>query len=236
MHMRTATLILACLLLLPGLTTNAQKLQAEERNVSRFSGISISVPGEVYIVQGDQQKLVVEGTERVLNDLITEVSGGQLKIYLPRWRSFRSRDELNIYLVVTDLNSINLSGSARMYTEGLLKARDLSVSISGSGRIEFEELQAQNLSTAISGSGRLSLGNGGRIESHRISISGSGRMESGNTPADKVQVTISGSGGCTVNVADDLRVRISGSGNVYYTGNPLVDSHISGSGRLISAN
>jgi hypothetical protein len=234
--MRTATLIMACMFILPGLTANAQRLQAEERKVPRFSGISISVPGEVYIVQGDQQKLVVEGTPRVLEDLITEVSGGQLNVRLPRWRLFHSRDEINIYLVVTDLKNIQLSSSASVYTEGLLNAPDLSVSISGSGRIEIEELQTKNLKSTISGSGRLMLGKGGRIENHRISISGSGRLESGQIPADKVQVTISGSGRCSVNVADDLRVRISGSGNVYYSGNPLLDSHISGSGRLVSNN
>jgi hypothetical protein len=234
--MKTATLIMACILLLPGLTANGQRLQAEERKVPRFSGISISVPGEVHIVQGDQQKLVVEGTPRILEELVTEVKGGQLNVRLPKWRLFQSRDEINIYLVVTDLKNIQLSGSARMYTEGLLKAPDLSVSISGSGRIEIEELHTRNLKSAISGSGRLILGNGGRIENHRISISGSGRLDSGQIPADKVQVTMSGSGRCSVNAADDLRVRISGSGNVYYSGNPLLDSHISGSGRLISNN
>jgi hypothetical protein len=80
--MRKVLVTMACIFLFTGLTVKSQELLAEERKVQSFSGINISVPGEVYIVQGETQKLVVEGTGRVLDNLVTEVKGGQLKIYI----------------------------------------------------------------------------------------------------------------------------------------------------------
>lgn len=227
---------MACIFLFTGLAVKSQELLAEERKVQSFSGINISVPGEIYIVQGETQKLVVEGTGRVLDNLVTEVKGGQLKIYTPRRWNFRSRDVVNIYLVVTELNNLQLSGSARILTEGLLKTDDLSVGISGSGRIELEELETINLKAAVSGSGRLTIGSGAMIQNLQVSISGSGRIDSEHIPAGKVSARITGSGRCNVNAVEDLDVRISGSGRVAYTGSPLIRSHITGSGRLVNAN
>ena len=229
-------LFTACLLLFTDLTAGSRDLPAEERKVADFTGINVAVPAMVYLVQGDSQKLVVEGTDRVLDNLVTEVKNGELNIYLPgRW-SLRRNDKLNVYLVVTELNTLKLSGSGKIYGEGLIRAGDLSVAISGSGRIELEELNAENLSSVISGSGRFNIGGGNKIVKHKISISGSGRVESGSLQAAVVNARVTGSGRCQVNVTDNLEARITGSGRVVYTGNPLVDSKISGSGRVVNAN
>lgn len=234
--MKKLAVIMTCMLLFAGIAVKARELPAEERKVPHFSGINISVPAKVYIVQGESQKLVVEGTGRVLDNLITEVKGGRLSIHMPRRWNYRSRDVLNVYLVVTELNNLQLSGSGRILTEGLLSTDDLTVTITGSGRIELEELETVTLTSTVTGSGRLIIGHGGKIENHKIRISGSGIIESGRVPSGKVSANITGSGRCTVNASDDLNVSISGSGRVIYTGSPLISSHITGSGRLVNDN
>jgi hypothetical protein len=220
---------------LPALDLNSQDLQAEERAVAVFNGISITVPGEVYIIQGPTQRLILEGTERVIENLVTEVKRGKLIISAPpRW-NFRRNDQLKVYITVSELNSLEISGSASINTEGTLRSDNMAVTISGSGRIEFEELSADELTSVISGSGRVYVGSGTELTNQTIRISGSGRVESASVPAGKVNITISGSGRCYVYALADLHVRVSGSGRVVYTGTPLVDSRISGSGRIVSS-
>lgn len=214
----------------------AQELVTEERDVNEFNSISIAVSGDVFIKQGSEQKLVLEGSQRILNDLITEVRGGRLTVRMPSRWNFRRNDELTVYITVTELSELNLSGSAKVLVEDPLHAENISFNISGSGRVKIDELSANKLTTKVSGSGRLELGGNQKPESHQITVSGSGRVESSSLPVDKVRVNISGSGRCYVNVISDLDVRISGSGRVVYNGNPVVDSVISGSGRVTSAN
>ncbi len=226
----------SALLLLPGFISGGNGLTSEERKVSSFDGLAIAVPGEVYLVQGPAQKLVVEGTERVLENLITEVKNGQLTIRTPRRWNFRRGDELRVYITMPELKRISLSGSARVYAESPFRTDKLSVSISGSGRVEIEDFAANDLNVNISGSGRLKLGGSERLERSEIVISGSGRIESESLPAERVDATISGSGRCHVHVVSDLNIRISGSGRVIYTGTPLIDARISGSGRVVNAN
>ena len=226
----------SAMLLLPGFISAEKGLPSEERKVPAFDQLAISVPGEVYLVQGPSQRLIVEGTERVLENLITEVKNGQLTIRAPRRWNFRRSDHLRVYITMPELKRISLSGSANVYAEGPFRADKLSVRISGSGSVEIEDFAANDLNVNISGSGRLRLGGREKLERSEIVISGSGRIESGSLPAERVDATISGSGRCHVHVLSDLNIRISGSGRVIYTGAPLIDARITGSGRVVNAN
>lgn len=223
-------------LVLSGFNYYLQILPSEERRVPDFSGLSIAVPGEVFLVQGQTQKLVVEGTERVLDNLITEVRGGQLSIRMPNRWNFRRNDRLKVYVTMPEIKNLTLSGSARLNAESPVRAGNISITISGSGRVDIDDFAATDLSVTISGSGRINLGGTQNLEKSKIVISGSGRMESGSLPAENIDVNVSGSGTCRVHATSGLNVRISGSGRVIYTGNPLIDARISGSGRVVNAN
>jgi len=228
-------LIAAVCLLIAGGQANAQ-LQSEQRKVSEFTGLAVAVAGEVYLVQGARQEVVVEGTERVLSDLITEVRGGKLTIRMPSRWNFRRYDELKIYITMTEIDEISLSGSARLMAESPVAVENIKISISGSGRVEIDEFAASDLTASISGSGRLNLGGSRNLENCKIVISGSGRYDAMDLPAERVDARISGSGSCRVHALSGLIVRISGSGNVMYTGNPLIDARITGSGKIINNN
>ncbi len=218
-----------------GKTFAQRDLPVEERKVEHFNRISVAVPGNVYLVQGPEYRVIAEGTDRVLENLITEVKDGRLLIRTPsRWR-FRRTDELNVYITMPELEGITLSGSATVRVEEPLQAQKLSVIISGSGRVYIAELDAGELDVTVSGSGRLNIGSGQKLERSKIVISGSGRIEAADLPVGMMEALISGSGSCRVHVLSDLNVRISGSGRIIYSGNPVIDARISGSGRVVNA-
>ena len=209
---------------------------ADEIRVGPFNSISVAVAGEIYLKQGPEQRVIAEGSERVVENLVAEVKNGNLTLRMPpRWR-YRRGDELTVYITVPELNGVTLSGSASMFTEGPLKTRSMTVVISGSGRVNFEELNADQLDVTVSGSGRLNVGGGSRLEKSSIVISGSGRFDAPDVPVEKANAVITGSGSCRIHVLSDLNVRISGSGRVSYSGNPLIDARVTGSGRVVSAN
>jgi len=233
---RIIMLTAAAMLLLTGFTFSVCGQSSEERSVPDFDGLAVAVPGEIYLVQGPTPKLIVEGTDRVLEDLITEVRNGQLTIRLPNRWNFRRNDELTVYVTMPEIKNITMSGSARLFADTPVRADRITITISGSGRVEINDFAANDLTTTISGSGRLKLGGSHNLERSKIVISGSGRAEFENLPAEKVEATISGSGTCSVKAISDLNVRISGSGRVIYTGSPLIDAKITGSGRVVNAN
>ncbi|MFW5773321.1 MAG: head GIN domain-containing protein, partial [Tangfeifania sp.] len=225
-------LILFCsMLVLPALA------EKEIRDVSEFSKISLNVSGKLYLQQGDRQRVEIVAKSSTLEDIVTEVKGGELIIRFKNrnvfWRSFNP-GKIEIYVSVPEIEGLSVSGSGDIIADERINSRRMSLAVSGSGNIRLDDLRTDRVKSSISGSGGVFIGSGGMAEDFEASISGSGSVKAEDFEAENVKVHISGSGNCSIHAAETLNVRVAGSGSVYYSGNPQVDSSVSGSGRVRS--
>lgn len=226
--------LIASFLMVVSLTAFAQN--KETRDVQDFDEIVVRISGKVYIKQGNKNEVILEGDERSLERIETEVRGGRLSIGTSngrRWSSSRSTGRINVYITVKELNGVSVSGSGDIIGQSVFKSDDFSASISGSGDIELE-IDAKNVSARISGSGNMELS--GSAEYAKLGMSGSGKYLAEDMKVDDYEISISGSGKSSVNAQENLDVRISGSGSVYYKGRPAVNSSVAGSGKVRRIN
>jgi len=207
--------------------------EKETRDVKDFTKVSFGVAGNLYINIGPEFKVVLEGEKRDLEDVITEVSGGRLVIKKENWK-FNFNEKITAYVTMPVLRGLGVSGSGKAEIKDAVKAEDLDLSVSGSGKIYSQDITVSKLGCSISGSGDIVLGSNGNATRADISISGSGNYEGESFKIGSAEVHISGSGNCTCNVTESLKAGVSGSGDVTYTGNPRVDAHVSGSGKVRS--
>jgi len=210
------------------LISNQIVAQKETREVPTFTSVSFGISGNLYIKQGSTQSVVLEGDD--LDEVVTEVKSGRLKIKNRNngWRiGSRKRD---VYITITRLDGLNLSGSGKVIGEGTFKSNDLDLGISGSGTLDLD-VDADYIDTGISGSGDVELtGSAGK---HDVSISGSGRLNAEELATEIYKISISGSGSVRINVSKEIESSVSGSGSIYYKGNPdKVYNHSSGSGKI----
>ena len=205
--------------------------QKQKRQVGNFDKISLGIAADLYLTQGSLTSLELEGDTDDLEDIVTEVKNDELLIRYKNDRSWRfGRDRVTIYLTMQDIASVSLGGSGKIIGENSIEADNLSLSVSGSGRIELK-IEADDLEQKISGSGSISIS--GEADRAEISISGSGNLEALDLEVDDCVVRISGSGRCKISVGDSLEANISGSGSVYYKGDPdRLISNVSGSGKV----
>jgi hypothetical protein len=206
----------------------------ETRNVSGFTKVSFGVSGDLFIKIGPQYSLVIEGDKDVLEDIETVVSGDRLNIRKESWNMNFNNERVTINLTMPELEGLGVSGSGKAQIMDPVEADNLSLNVSGSGKLITSDLNVDKIDCGISGSGDIILGSGGSIDNGEISISGSGGFTGEGTEIDHLEVSISGSGDCRCRVGDSLEARVSGSGNVTYTGNPKVDARVSGSGHVRS--
>jgi hypothetical protein len=205
----------------------------ETRDVKDFTKVSFGVAGNLYINIGPEFKVVLEGDRKDLGDIITDVSGGKLVIKKENWR-FNMNERITAYVTLPELKGLGVSGSGKAEIKDAVKAEDLDLSVSGSGKIYTNDVTVTNLGCSISGSGDIIPGGNGNAEKAEISISGSGNFDGGSFKLGSAEIHISGSGNCSCYVTESLRASVSGSGNVTYGGNPKVDAHVSGSGKVRS--
>lgn len=206
----------------------------ETRKVDTFTKIAFRVPGKLYLRQGNEQKVELEGSKDVLEKIETEVSGGRLSIGRENenwnWK-WDADDRINVYITVRDLEGASVSGSGDLIGESKFKTSGLDLNVSGSGSLVLEAEVSGELEANVSGSGHIEFK--GTCNDLDSKVSGSGKVSLGLTAANKVVVGVSGSGKVLANgSAKEIRANISGSGEVLAADLQVdaCDVRISGSG------
>ncbi len=217
------------------LTVAAQQSYSERRDTRNFDKISFGLAGEVEITIGSEFKVILEGDKTYLDEVLTDVYNGTLRIRREnRFFSGFNNEKIKAYITMPAVNGISVSGSGKVTMEEPLKSDKFEAQISGSGDIYLSEIYLGEAGCSISGSGSLNVLEGGSVSDFEVSISGSGNLFASEVEIGYMSASISGSGKCECTVTDDLSARISGSGRIYYSGNPKIDVRVSGSGRVIS--
>ena len=207
-------------------------LTDDERQVSGFSGITISGRHNVYITMGNTESLRLEGDATAINEIETKVEDGVLKIRNKKQmntRSWNNTGKVNIYIQAKNLNNLVLSGSGDVEVNGKVKSANLNNTISGSGSIEVT-MEVENYSAVISGSGEISAK--GYAKNAKITIAGSGDFDGRNLKTSNSSAKVSGSGDISIIADKQLDAVVSGSGDIRYSGNASVNSTKSGSGNI----
>lgn len=227
----------------------------ETRSVDNFTKIAFRIPGKMYLRQGTEQKVVLEGDKDLLNKIKTEVAGGRLSIGRENnnWRMWDWDDDKRIiaYVTVKSLEGLSVSGSGNVIGEGVLKAGDLDLAVSGSGSMEIEVSVSGEMEADVSGSGNMQVK--GTCRSLESKVSGSGKVILAGTITNLADMSVSGSGKIvasgrareirtTISGSGEIRaadlevekceVRISGSGDVEVNVKQALDATISGSGSV----
>lgn len=208
----------------------ADPMVSEQRNVGMFSYVDLRVSGNLYITQGENLVLELEGDRDLLEKCKTYVRNHQLIIENDSWRNLWSKKSIYVYVTIPEITGLELSGSGRIIGKSEIVSEKLGLKISGSGDVDLD-VNVHALLTEISGSGDIQIR--GKAKKHNCKISGSGDLKGYELSTDSSNIKISGSAKCEILVSHSLDAKISGSGKVYYRGNPsIVNLKTSGSGSI----
>ena len=167
--------------------------------------------GDVEVVIGDEESIVIEAEDNLIPFITTDVTDGVLTIGF------------------TDDISLDLTRSVHFkVTVSRLELAE----ISGAGTLTIEDPGNDRIELSVPGAGTISVS--GAVDRLTASISGTGTVDAARLAADDVIVQVSGAGDATVWAVDSLAVTLSGVGNVSYWGDPQVQQTITGVGGLTS--
>ena len=226
--MKKAYILLASILMVTA-TAEAQwgkkvkgkgKEVTETREVGDYDEIQVSHIFKVEIVPGSEGTLTLEGEENLLDYVITDVSGGRLKITVERGIQLQpSRDSegIRIQVPVEDLDEVSVSGAADLMSEHTFDFSRLRVKCSGAGEVEMA-VRAEEVRVSASGAAKIRL----EGSTDRLDVEGSGaaNLRAYELQANEVNAEVSGASDVRVYAAEALDARASGAGNIRYKGNP----------------
>lgn len=203
----------------------------EQRTVTGWSGIDLRVNADVHYRQSANYSVEVRAQDEVLEALQTFESGGKLVVKFKSGDRVWKHDGITVNITGPDMRSMRVSGSGDIRTMGALNSSGMELDVSGSGDITIAELNTGAIDANISGSGDIEVLQG-TATTEQLRISGSGSINLANVVARTATTRTSGSGNTRVQVSERLDVTIAGSGSVYYRGNPIISTSVSGSGKV----
>ncbi len=157
------------------------------RNVGSFEQIGVSGSFDVILKKGDEGKIEIKIEDNLLPYLITEVNNGKLKIKWKNGTSISTRKGVDITVYFKEINAIGVSGASDIVVKDLIRSNKFSVSVSGSGDIEFE-IETDHLSASVSGSGDLDII--GTAKTFEAAVAGSGDIDAYGLTSDKDDIKI----------------------------------------------
>ncbi len=199
------------------------KIVTKQFDVKSFDRISSSYSIDVEYVQGPQ-KVVVTAPEKLMSMLDVSVSNSTLNIGFSNTRMGISIDGDIPYKAVVSspsLRQITSKGSGDILLKGNIKIESLEATVSGSGDIRGDEIQAGNASFTSNGSGDINIRS---LAGNDISLEmrGSGDIEIANLSSKNLTGSTSGSGDMKMNINCEIaELSTNGSGDITVSGECL---------------
>lgn len=215
--MKTLTLAL-CLL-----TTTITHDWKKDRSVEGFSGLRVSSGINVYLTQGNSEKLTLDVKGLEEEDVKAEVKNGTLNLYIERrgvmnWVNNRNTS-VKAYVTFRALKSIQASGGADVTGQGHLTFQDLDVQAGGGADVALD-LTASRLNVSASGGADAKLT--GRADLINAASSGGSDLDARNLTAKSGTASSSGGSDVYIRASDELSLKASGGSDIYYYGSARV--------------
>jgi hypothetical protein len=208
-----------------------QNVQVTEvRQLVEFTKIDMDGGAKVILVQGSEHSITVEGSRRVVDQVVTEVKDGILEIHYRDRDLFENWSErLTLTITFTSLREFILDGGAELKADNL-SLEDLNIVINGGASVRMTNLLTNTLSMSLSGGGDIHVS--GIAENQAIDVSGGTNYQAEDLKSANVSVEIAGAANVVVWATETLNLDLAGAYSVSYWGSPQITQSIGGIGQV----
>jgi len=201
----------------------------EQRKTGSFDEIKVSRGMNVYISQGDVQKIVVEADENLMDYIETNIEGNALKVTTSA--NIRNSKSKKVFVTVTDISNIHATAGSNIFSETEISANDLEVSSTAGSNIKLS-VSVKNLDVSASAGANIMLE--GQAENATEKASAGSNIKSEDLTVKDCSAHVSSGANIWVKVTGEMEGKASSGGNVFYYGEPAsIDSETSSGGNII---
>ena len=120
-------------ILLATVATFGFSQQIEVRQVGSFRGVKSSQAIDVYLKKGDKEVVKVEISSGNISDVLTDVTGNNLRIHIREGR-YRKMN-VKVYVTYIALEKIAASSASNIFSEGRIKTSTMTINASSAASI-----------------------------------------------------------------------------------------------------
>jgi hypothetical protein len=189
--------------------------EGQTRNVGSFTGVKVSEGIDVYLKKGDKESVRVEVYGTRLENVVTEVSGGYLKVHMREEN--KGNVNVKVYVTYVKVDKLSASSAGSIYSEGTIDANSLEISSSSAANVEIA-INAGDVEISSSSAGEVEVK--GKARSLKVDASSAGEIDAYDLEAQQVDAEASSAGSIKINATVELDAHASSGGSIRYRGNP----------------
>ncbi|WP_026450177.1 head GIN domain-containing protein [Aequorivita capsosiphonis] len=223
-----ALIFTSCVINIDGEKGNGNVVTQERDVTENFTELRGSAGLEVYLTQGDENKIVVEADENLLQYISTDIKNG--KLHITTSENIGRSKAKKVYVTFKELNNIEASSGADVIGNSVIKSQNLSLRSSSGADLKVEVFSQDLVIKSSSGS---EVDVSGKASSLKADASSGSEIDAEELLVASCNAEASSGAEVTVNVKDKLETHVSSGGSINYYGNPVsVDSNKSHSGSV----
>ena len=197
--------------------------------VEPFKRLIVSGQMTVDVEVGSDYQVILSGDDNVVAATDRFIDGDALRLRAPK--GIVKADQLHITVVTPDLASITAAVTEDIVINVSGKPLDeVSVRLSGVGRLDINGLVAKRVQSQMDGTGQLRID--GVAEHLDFRLSGVGKAEFSALCLKSARVKVHGMGRVTVNTSEYLDAAVKGLGKITYLGDPSLSRDVTGGGKI----
>lgn len=185
-----------------------------------FSSVEVKGVLNVYISQGLSEELTIKTDENLMQYIEFEVRNGHLTLNTKPNAKIKKSTEMNMYLTISSIDALTLSGVGTVKSDGPLKMDYLDLQCSSVGNTSLE-IVTDKLDARTSMVGNFDLS--GRADFAKIKNSAVGNLNAFDFKVKHLDINSSGVGSTRVYASEDISVTSTGIGGVKIKGNPQIN-------------
>lgn len=198
-----------------GHTNGNGNVVTEDRPVSDFTEVKGTSGIDVYLTEGNQNKVVVEADENLMTLIETYVENDRLIIRTEG--NIGKAKSKKVYVTYTHLDKIMASSGADVIGQSVIKAETIMLDASSGADLEVEVFAKEVFAETSSGS---DIKVSGKATSLRADASSGSDLDARNLLVVDCRADASSGADITVNVKEKLVTEASSGGDIKYYGNP----------------
>lgn len=209
-----------------GKAGNGQIVQ-ESRNVNEdFTVISASQGIDVFVTQGPEFKISVEGDENIIDLIGTEIKDGRLKVHAIK---NIGRATKTVHVSLPMVESLESTSGANLIVRNVIETDRLELRATSGSDLRVEVV-ANEVSAKSSSGADLKVS--GRAETLYADASSGSDIEARELEVKTCHAEASSGADISVTVSDSLIADAGSGGDISYSGDPSVETKKSASGSV----
>ncbi len=208
---------------------NGNVVTIDRRISDDFSEIKVSRGINLFITQGQYNKITIEADENLHDIIITEVKNNTLKIYSKKniWKA----EAKKVYVTFKEVIGLKASSGSSIYGNETIETDDISIEASSGADIKIN-LESNN--TEIESSSGASIKITGKSTSYDVSSSSGSDADVKKLEGKYVKAKASSGASIKVYASEEIEAKASSGGSIIFSGDPKSVNKKSSSGGSVS--